>query len=163
MIRITAGYGGALAALFIWFGVTSTAFGQTGSIAGTIVDSETGETLIGANVVVDGTSSGSTTDLDGDYVVRSLEPGTYTLGFSYIGYSSKTVTGVDVRAGETSRIDLTLAPEAIGLDDPGTARRDGRWLYVERRAGGRQREFRRRPRFRGHVPAASPSSSDLVA
>lgn len=117
MIRFTAGYGGALAALFIWFGVTSTAFGQTGSIAGTIVDSETGETLIGANVVVDGTSSGSTTDLDGHYVVRSLEPGTYTLGFSYIGYSSKTVTGVDVRAGETSRIDLTLAPEAIGLDE----------------------------------------------
>jgi TonB-dependent receptor len=117
MIRTTTRFGAYLAALLISVGITSTAFAQTGSISGTLVDSETGETLIGANIVIEGTTIGTTTDLDGNYTIRGVEPGSYGLVFSYIGYSPKTVTGVEVQADQSTTIDLALSPEAIGLDE----------------------------------------------
>ena len=90
---------------------------KPGAIAGAVVDSETGETLIGANVVIEGTLVGATTDLDGNYAIRPVEPGTYNVVFSYIGYTSVTVTDIVVTAGESTVVDLALAPEAIGLDE----------------------------------------------
>ena len=97
--------------------LASTALAQTGSILGTIVDQESGETLIGANVLVEGTLQGSTTDLDGRFEIAGLESGTYTLVSSYIGYNTLTVTGVEVVDGEPVRLDLSMAPEAIGLEE----------------------------------------------
>ena len=100
--------------------LASTAVAQsarTGSITGNVVDSETGETLIGANVVLEGTIVGATTDLDGEYTIRPVEPGTYHLVFSYIGYTSVTVTDVVVTEGEATIVDLSLTPGAIGLEE----------------------------------------------
>lgn len=51
----------------------------TGSVSGTVVDSESGETLIGVNVVLEGTLKGTATDIDGKYALKSVEPGIYTL------------------------------------------------------------------------------------
>lgn len=93
------------------------ALAQKGNIVGTLVDAETGETLIGANAIVAGTAVGTATDLDGRYEIKNLDPGTYTLNFTYIGYNPTTVTGVEVVAGEATRIDLGLSPEAVGLDE----------------------------------------------
>lgn len=90
--------------------------GAQGSILGVVVDSETGETLPGANVVIEGTSTGTTTGLDGRYELR-LAPGTYNLVFSYIGYNDATVQNVEVNAGEPTRIEMQLTSEAIGLDE----------------------------------------------
>ncbi len=90
---------------------------QTGTIAGTVLDAESGETIIGANVRLAGTSTGSTTDLEGRYEIRNVQPGTYTVAFSYIGFTAKMVTGVEVQAGQTTRIDITLAVETLGLDE----------------------------------------------
>lgn len=98
------------------FLLTAPALAQQGTIAGTLIDSETGETLIGANVLIEDTAIGSTSDLDGHYEFKA-EAGTYTLVFSYIGYNKKTVNGVEVIAGETTLIDLSLTPETIGLDE----------------------------------------------
>ena len=89
---------------------------ERGSIIGVVVDSETGETLPGANVVVEGTSVGTTTDLDGRYTLE-VAPGTYDLVFSYIGYNNTTVQDVEVDAGEPTRIEMQLTSEAIGLDE----------------------------------------------
>lgn len=89
----------------------------TGAVAGVVVDAETGESLIGANVIIEGTSIGSTTDLSGRYEIRGLDPGTYDVVYSYIGYQGKTVQNVVVTAGETKRIDLSLAPETMGLGE----------------------------------------------
>lgn len=90
---------------------------NTGIIAGTVIDGDLGETLIGANVVIAGTVTGSTTDLDGKYSIPGIQPGTYDLQFSYIGYNTATVQGVEVVAGETTRIDFTMTSEAVGLDE----------------------------------------------
>lgn len=105
----------ALLGLFCW---TSPLLAQnTGTIAGTVIDGDLGETLIGANVVIAGTLNGSTTDIDGKYAISGIAPGTYDLKFSYIGYNTATVTGVEVVAGETTTIDFTMTSEAIGLDE----------------------------------------------
>ena len=89
---------------------------ERGSIVGVVVDSENGETLPGANVVVEGTSIGTTTDLNGRYVLE-VAPGTYNLVLSYIGYNDATVQNVEVDTGEPTRIEMELTSEAIGLDE----------------------------------------------
>ncbi len=104
-------------ALIAFLGLASTAHAQSGSIAGMVVDATTGETLIGANVIIEGTSIGSTTDLDGQFTIKNIEPGFHDLVFSYIGYQAKTVRNVEVARNERTRIDLALSPEAVGMDE----------------------------------------------
>ncbi|GIV57180.1 MAG: outer membrane protein [Rhodothermaceae bacterium] len=86
---------------------------QTGKITGVVVDAGTGETLIGANVVLDGTTTGATTDLDGRYTIERVPPGTYTLVFSYLGFRDARVEGVEVKAGAVTRVDMSLVEEAV--------------------------------------------------
>jgi TonB-dependent receptor len=111
----------SLARLVVFFlllcGLSAQALAQQGSIAGVVVDSQTGETLIGANVVIEGTLTGATTDLDGFYKIQNLTPGAYTLVFSYIGYSPSKVQAVNVLAGQVARVDMQMVPAAIGLDE----------------------------------------------
>src|SRR5690606_41496819 len=54
------------------------AFAQTGKIAGTITDAESGETLLGVNVLSEGTTQASVTDVEGYYVILTVSPGTHT-------------------------------------------------------------------------------------
>ena len=103
----------ALLGLFLW---SSTAFAQLGTIAGILVDAETGETLIGVNVVVEGTATGTATDLHGHYEF-TIDPGLYNLMFSYIGYDPVTVENVEVTAGEVTRIEMKLFPEAVSVGE----------------------------------------------
>lgn len=79
---------------------------RTGIIRGIIKD-KSGEILIGANVVVKETHFGCATNREGEYVVRKLAPGTYTIEVSYIGYKKETQT-VSVKAGHTTQADFTL-------------------------------------------------------
>lgn len=97
--------------------LATTSFAQKGSIAGIVVDQENGETLIGANVLIEGTAIGATTDLDGQFTIPNMDVGTYNLTVSYIGYNTLRVQQVDVVAGETTRLNLTMGPEAIGLEE----------------------------------------------
>ncbi|WP_340104953.1 TonB-dependent receptor [Rhodohalobacter sp. 8-1] len=90
---------------------------STGTITGTVVDAETGETIIGANVVIEGTTTGASTDIDGKYTIRDIEEGTYSFVFSYISYQKQTVTGVEISAGETTNLDIALSSETEELDD----------------------------------------------
>ena len=90
---------------------------DTGKIRGKLVDAANGEGLIGANVILDGMSLGAAADIDGNFTIEPVPPGTYILHASMIGYTKKTVTGVVVKAGETTKLDLTLAPEAFEMDE----------------------------------------------
>ena len=81
----------------------SLALAQT-TVSGTITDGDNGETLIGANVVVPGTSIGTATDFDGNFELTVPE-GTTQLAVSYAGYQTQTV---DLTPGQTT-YNLTLS------------------------------------------------------
>ena len=90
---------------------------QYGKIVGKVVDAETGETIIGANVVISGTSQGDATDIDGKYTIDKVQPGIYSLTISYISYTRKTLTGIEVEAGEVVTVNIKLNPETLGLEE----------------------------------------------
>ncbi len=91
---------------------THLAFAQ-GKIAGRVTDSGNGEGLIGVNVVIDGTTQGTTTDVDGNYIILNVRPGDYALRFSYIGFSTQIISGIRVSTSQTTRYDLEMSEEII--------------------------------------------------
>ncbi|MFB6273051.1 MAG: SusC/RagA family TonB-linked outer membrane protein [Salinibacter sp.] len=92
------------------------AFGQTGSIQGTVTD-DGGRTLPGVNVTVQGTATGAATDSEGTYRITGLEPGTYTLRATFVGFQAGVREGIEVSAGDTTTVDFTLQPATTALED----------------------------------------------
>lgn len=89
------------------------AWGQsTGKISGRVLDSQTGEPLPGANVLIKGTAIGASTNLDGRYTIENAPAGADTLRVSYIGYTTREVA-VQVREGASIALDLEL--QAVGV------------------------------------------------
>ncbi len=95
------------------FFLTANLTAQTGKVTGTAKDSRTGEPLIGVNIVVEGTTLGAATDVDGYYVILNVSPGRKSLKASYIGYTSQTITDVIVNIDQTTIIDFTLTEQTI--------------------------------------------------
>jgi TonB-dependent receptor len=93
--------------LVLCFGATVFAQG-TGKISGAVKDKKTGETLIGAAVKIEGTTKAIGTDIDGKYTFAGLAAGKYTLEISYVTYSSKKVTDIEVKANETTNLDIVM-------------------------------------------------------
>jgi outer membrane receptor protein involved in Fe transport len=91
--------------------------GTTGKIAGRIVDQETGEALPGVNVVVKGTTLGSTTDIDGYYVILQVPPGVHSIVTSMVGYATITINDVYVHIDQTSTVNIDMLSEAIEIGD----------------------------------------------
>ncbi|WP_420459985.1 TonB-dependent receptor domain-containing protein [Neolewinella sp.] len=89
---------------------------QKGAISGTVYD-EDGFPMLGANVVIEGTTEGAQTDfIEGKYQFQTA-PGTYTLVASYVGYENQTIEGVTVAANETTLLDITFAEDTgVELD-----------------------------------------------
>jgi outer membrane receptor protein involved in Fe transport len=103
--------------LLFTFTFSSNLFGGiTGKIAGKVTDTESGEPLIGINVIIEGTTQGAATGLDGSYIINNVEPGTYNMVFSGVGYQKKIVTDVRVSSDFTTNIDIDLSSETIGLE-----------------------------------------------
>jgi hypothetical protein len=84
-----------------------------GKIAGKVTDSETGEPLPGANIIIEGTTIGAATDAEGDYFIINITPGSYDLKASMMGYEIRRVTGVMVNVNQTTRIDFVLTQTTI--------------------------------------------------
>ncbi|HMN49706.1 MAG TPA: TonB-dependent receptor [Ignavibacteriaceae bacterium] len=91
--------------------------GTTGKISGKVVDKETNEPIVGANIVIEGTYYGAATDLDGYYFINNVTPGRYNLKVSAIGYHKVTVENVAVRIDLTTNVDVALSSEAITLGE----------------------------------------------
>lgn len=80
------------------------------TVTGTVTDTETGEVIIGANVVVKGTTTGAITDLDGNYTISTPADG--TLQYSYVGYLQQEI-GVSGR----TVIDVALETDRTEIDE----------------------------------------------
>ena len=92
---------------------TGSLFAQ-GTVTGKIKDDMTGDPLIGATVILDGTTTGATTDLDGVFTL-DLPAGTQKIHISYVGFND-VIMDVNVANGETTKIGkVALEGKAIGL------------------------------------------------
>jgi TonB-linked SusC/RagA family outer membrane protein len=95
-------------------------FGQTDTytISGSIIDSRTGETLIGASINFENTTIGTSTNADGEFEFSaSLEEGDYNLLVSYIGYTRRTL---DITLGNNNTVELgsiELIQDILGTDE----------------------------------------------
>lgn len=92
----------------------STVFAQqTGKISGEIIDAQNGEPLIGANVIVVGTSLGASTDFEGTYFILNLPAGKYNIQVSMVGYERMVQRDVIVHSGRTTHADFKLKPTIL--------------------------------------------------
>jgi TonB-dependent receptor len=99
--------------LFIFFLLSTSTFAAiTGTIKGIITDAETNEALPGANIVLEGTSRGTATDLDGKYRITNVPAGESILVVTYIGYQDKRQS-VTVMPDEITDLDIQLNFDAL--------------------------------------------------
>jgi hypothetical protein len=85
----------------------------SGKIRGKVTDAGTGEPLVGANVVVVGSSMGAATNVAGEYIILNVPVGTYTLRTSYVGYQSITISNIRVNQDLTSEANFQLPAEGV--------------------------------------------------
>ncbi len=88
-----------------------------GSISGRVIDASNNEVLIGANIIVVGTNTGTSSDLDGYYAIKGLEPGTYSIKFSFVSYQATTVQNVKVEAGKDTKLNIQLKPTSTEINE----------------------------------------------
>ncbi len=86
--------------------------GSTGKISGRITDAQ-GAPLPGSSVVIEGTQRGAITDADGFYVIVAVDPGTYDLTASLVGFANVTKRNVNVTVDYTTTLSFTLKEQAI--------------------------------------------------
>lgn len=107
------------AALIILIVVSLPARGEAqspeGRIVGRVLDAQTGRALVGARVTVQGAAAAAISGVEGRYTLTPLPLGTYAVTASMLGYGVKTVTGVVVRDGSATNLDISLASRAIAL------------------------------------------------
>ena len=84
-----------------------------GFVLGTVRDAETGQFLIGANIVVKGTLVGTATNVEGSFRLRPLPPGRYGIAASMVGFRTETKENVILEAGRTLTLEFSLKPVAI--------------------------------------------------
>jgi outer membrane receptor for ferrienterochelin and colicin len=90
---------------------------QLGSISGVVSDSKSGESIIGANVVIEGTSIGAASDVDGNFIIQNVKPGTYRLSISFITYKTHIVPDVVVESGKKTSLKVQLQEDATELQE----------------------------------------------
>lgn len=102
---------GLCIALMLAVGTIPAQAQENESVQGQVTDSQTGEPLPGVNVIIEGTSQGTSTDQDGEYEldVPSLQE---TLVFSFVGYQTQQVS----LEGENT-MDVSLSPQAVSGDE----------------------------------------------
>lgn len=98
------------------FLLQAVAFGQ-GEITGTLTDSKTKEPMMGVVVIVEGTTLGSTTDMDGKFTISKVPAGKYNVVFQYVGYEKKVVQDVVVKNNETFTLNTTVAEESKTIQE----------------------------------------------
>ncbi|MCK9611859.1 MAG: outer membrane beta-barrel protein [Bacteroidales bacterium] len=111
----------------IFFTASLHVFSQNETITGTIRDIKTKETIVGVTVMIEGTTIGVSSDLEGNYKIGPLKPGLYNIIISYISYKKQLVPNVKVEKGKQTRVDVDLEEvntEITGVTVIGTRRHD---------------------------------------
>jgi len=86
-------------------------YAQGGIIRGKVVDKESNEPLIGANILIEDKTLGAASDIDGIYVIRNIPKGNYIVKASYIGFTSFKITDIEVKVGSVTVLNFELECE----------------------------------------------------
>lgn len=89
---------------------------NTGKIAGRVTDKNNGEPLVGANIYIQELSTGASTDINGDYYILNIPPGSYTITVSMVGYARITKSNVSVIIDRTTTVDFILETTLIEVE-----------------------------------------------
>src|SRR6476661_75930 len=92
------------------------AFAQQGAIVGKVTDKKTGEGVIGATVLVTGTTQAAPVNVDGSYTLP-LAPGTYNITMTYVGYKPLSFTGIEVRSKQNTTLNAVMEENATALTE----------------------------------------------
>lgn len=102
--------------LSLLIGASSLFAGTTGKITGKVTDGRSKEALIGANIILTGTSLGGVVDFEGYYAIQNVPPGTYEVQFRFIGYRTHVVKQVQVTSDNTTKLDAALSEDVVTAD-----------------------------------------------
>ncbi|MBK9290527.1 MAG: TonB-dependent receptor [Bacteroidetes bacterium] len=89
---------------------------QNAAITGKVTDKATGEELAGANIYIKGTTIGVSTDLDGNYTLANIQPGTYTIVCSYISYKTIEFPNIRLNSGQRLTMNIQLESDAFLIE-----------------------------------------------
>lgn len=92
------------------------ALAQTGTITGKVTDTRLNEPLIGASVMIEGSTTGAVTDIDGHFRIAGLKPGSYNIVASYVSYENQTIKSVSVSGDKETTLNIKLKQSDISLE-----------------------------------------------
>ncbi len=101
---------------FLWLMTTGLAHAQQGTLAGKVTDKKTNEGVIGATVLVTGTTLAAPVNVDGRYELK-LAPGTYSITMTYVGYQPLIMPGVVIQTNQTTTLNGAMAESATSLTE----------------------------------------------
>jgi len=114
MQRLFRTFGAGLLLLCLLDGGLAQQIGK-GNLTGRVFDAKTGEPLPGANVVIKGTYYGAATKADGSFLVKDINPGSYTIEISLIGYTPVQYTGYKIEPNQTHELNVRLEETVLTL------------------------------------------------
>jgi len=105
--------------LLVIFISMSWAIGAQTSLEGKVKDGETGEPILYGTVALyknDVLITGTDTDFDGNFIFGDIDPGTYDVEITYVGYQTTRINGILVKAGQSNKIDAVIS-EGVMMDE----------------------------------------------
>ena len=90
---------------------------SSGVFTGKVIESKSGEALPGVNVMVKGTYYGTATDLDGRFIIKNINPGSYDVEVSMIGYKVILQTGVKIQEGSNTELNFSLDETVLSFGE----------------------------------------------
>ena len=102
--------------LAIWMVIAITGKSQTGVIKGNITDANTKELLIGATVVLQGTTNGAISDFDGNFKIEKVNPGSYNIVISYISYDNQIIR-VEVADKRETIVNIEMKSATLDIGE----------------------------------------------
>ena len=103
-------------AFLMILGMSTFLMAQEGSVSGRVTDAQTGDPLVGANVLVVGTNLGAATDINGEYSISRVPAGAQRLNANYIGFASSSAN-VDIPVDGNATSDFGLSVAALNLNE----------------------------------------------
>lgn len=107
----------AMLGILFHLAAANSAAAAYGSIEGTVLDKKSRETLVGAQVVLDGTTVGAVTNFDGQFIIDNIKPGTYNVKIIYISYNPVILENITVAGGKKVQVTVEMEEASISLGD----------------------------------------------